>query len=193
MAYDKMVDSAVLDAGLKQIADAIRAKGGTSDNLAFPAAMADAIAAIESGGADLSQLGYTKTSCGSITPTTSNVQQFIHNLGVMPKLIMVFTDDDTTVLNAAQHTFFYSMARAFTNASGESKTFYAGVTKESSGTSFINMTQSIKSGTFNANSNGFIVGVSSVDENKFYLKIKDAGGKYYYMCKDVTYYWVCLG
>ena len=46
MAYDKVVDSAVLDAGLKQIADAIREKGGTSGNLAFPAAMAEAIAAI---------------------------------------------------------------------------------------------------------------------------------------------------
>lgn len=50
MAYDKVVDSAVLDAGLKQIADAIREKGGTSDNLAFPSAMAGAIAAIEAGG-----------------------------------------------------------------------------------------------------------------------------------------------
>lgn len=50
MAYDKVVDSAVLDAGLKQIADAIREKGGTFDNLAFPAAMAEAIAAIEAGG-----------------------------------------------------------------------------------------------------------------------------------------------
>ena len=50
MAYDKVVDSAVLNAGLKQIADAIREKGGTSDNLAFPAAMAEAIAAIEAGG-----------------------------------------------------------------------------------------------------------------------------------------------
>jgi hypothetical protein len=50
MAYDKVVDSTVLDAGLKQIADAIREKGGTSDNLAFPQAMADAIAAIEAGG-----------------------------------------------------------------------------------------------------------------------------------------------
>lgn len=50
MAYDKVVDSAVLDAGLKQIADAIREKGGTSGNLAFPTAMADAIAAIQAGG-----------------------------------------------------------------------------------------------------------------------------------------------
>lgn len=50
MAIDKAVDSTVLDAGLKAIADAIREKAGTSDNLAFPDAMAAAIAAIESGG-----------------------------------------------------------------------------------------------------------------------------------------------
>jgi hypothetical protein len=49
MAYDKVVDSSVLDAGLKQIADAIREKGGTSDNLEFPNAMTEAIAAIQSG------------------------------------------------------------------------------------------------------------------------------------------------
>lgn len=50
MAYDKVVDSSVLDAGLTQIADAIREKGGTSDSLAFPTDMAEAIAAIQTGG-----------------------------------------------------------------------------------------------------------------------------------------------
>lgn len=50
MAYDKVVDSSVLDADLKQVADAIREKGGTSDNLAFPTGMAAAISAIQTGG-----------------------------------------------------------------------------------------------------------------------------------------------
>ena len=50
MAYDKIVDSLALDAGLTQIADAIREKAGISDDLEFPTAMADAIAAIESDG-----------------------------------------------------------------------------------------------------------------------------------------------
>lgn len=52
MAYDKVVDSAFLNNGLAEIADAIRAKGGTSGNLAFPTAMAEAIAAMETGGND---------------------------------------------------------------------------------------------------------------------------------------------
>ena len=56
MAYDKVVDSAVLDAGLKQIADAIREKAGTTDALAFPQEIADAIAAIQSGGATIEPL-----------------------------------------------------------------------------------------------------------------------------------------
>lgn len=61
MAFDKVVDSSVLDAGLKQIADAIRAKAGTSGNMAFPTAMAEAIAAIEAGG------GSGGMSSGTIT------------------------------------------------------------------------------------------------------------------------------
>lgn len=66
MAYDKVVDSSVLDAGLTQIANAIREKAGTSDNLAFPTAMAEAIAAIQAGGGGgIQNLKYV---CGEITP-----------------------------------------------------------------------------------------------------------------------------
>lgn len=51
MAYDKAVDSAVLDAGLTSVADAIRQKGGTSASLSFPQGFVDAIGEI-SGGED---------------------------------------------------------------------------------------------------------------------------------------------
>lgn len=50
MALDKLVDSTQLDADLTTVANAIRTKGGTSAQLAFPQGMADAIAAIPSGG-----------------------------------------------------------------------------------------------------------------------------------------------
>ena len=46
MSVDKAVDSSVLNAGLTSIANAIRAKGGTSASLAFPNAMVSAIQAI---------------------------------------------------------------------------------------------------------------------------------------------------
>lgn len=48
MALDKVVDSAVLDAQLTSIADAIRSKGGTTDQLTL-AGMVDAIHAIQTG------------------------------------------------------------------------------------------------------------------------------------------------
>lgn len=49
MAIDKAVDSARLDAGLTSVADAIRAKGGSSASLAFPAGFVSAIQAISAG------------------------------------------------------------------------------------------------------------------------------------------------
>lgn len=51
MAYDKVVDSVVLDGKLKTIADAIREKTGTSDELTLDQ-MAEAVMGMEVGGGD---------------------------------------------------------------------------------------------------------------------------------------------
>lgn len=64
MALDKLVDSAQLDSDLTSVADAIRAKGGTSAQLAFPTGFVDAVDAIETGGGgitadDLATAGLT--------------------------------------------------------------------------------------------------------------------------------------
>lgn len=50
MAIDKSIDSAQLDADLTSVANAIRSKGGTSAQLAFPADFVQAIEDIETGG-----------------------------------------------------------------------------------------------------------------------------------------------
>ncbi len=50
MAIDKSIDSTQLDADLASVADAIRTKGGTSAQLAFPADFVQAIEDIETGG-----------------------------------------------------------------------------------------------------------------------------------------------
>ena len=50
MAYDKVIDSAVMNADLTSVANAIRSKGGTSASLAFPTGFVNAISAIETGG-----------------------------------------------------------------------------------------------------------------------------------------------
>ena len=49
MAYDKVVDSSVLDVNLTSVANAIREKAGSSDSFAFPQGFIDAISAIETG------------------------------------------------------------------------------------------------------------------------------------------------
>ncbi len=49
MAYDKVIDSARLDADLKGVADVIREKTGSSDTIAFPDGFKEAISGIESG------------------------------------------------------------------------------------------------------------------------------------------------
>lgn len=49
MAVDKLVDSTQLNADLTTVANAIRTKGGTSEQLSFPTGMANAVAAIPTG------------------------------------------------------------------------------------------------------------------------------------------------
>lgn len=49
MAVDKLVDSTQLDADLTSVADAIRTKGGTSGQMAFPAGFVSAVQAIPTG------------------------------------------------------------------------------------------------------------------------------------------------
>lgn len=50
MALDKVIDSAALDAGMTSVADAIRAKAGTTDPLLWPDGFETAIEAISGGG-----------------------------------------------------------------------------------------------------------------------------------------------
>ena len=53
MAVDKLVDSTQLDADLTSVANAIRTKGGTSAQMAFPAGFVSAIDRIPVGSGDL--------------------------------------------------------------------------------------------------------------------------------------------
>ena len=67
MAYDKVVDSASLDSKLTQVADAIRTKGNTSDDLQFPSGFISSIQAIQTG-TEL-QIIVTVTSGATVTAT----------------------------------------------------------------------------------------------------------------------------
>lgn len=50
MALDKVIDSAELDANLTAVADAIRTKGGTTEQLSFPDGFVSAVEGIQVGG-----------------------------------------------------------------------------------------------------------------------------------------------
>lgn len=62
MALDKLVDSTQLDTDLTSVANAIRTKGGTSAQLAFPAGFVSAVEAIQTGGGPTPEVptGYTQ-------------------------------------------------------------------------------------------------------------------------------------
>lgn len=95
MALDKVVDSAVLDAGMTAVADAIRAKAGTTEPLAWPDGFKAAIEAISGGGG--TGLAYDMGEFVLDADTSSNNPWLIsnpipHNLGETPDFIIVWTD-----------------------------------------------------------------------------------------------------
>ena len=72
MALDKVVDSAVLDAGMKSVADAIRAKAGTTDLLEWPDGFKAAVEGIQTGGGQAFQCGTVVSADGTnlVVPCT---------------------------------------------------------------------------------------------------------------------------
>ena len=84
MSVDKLVDSTQLDADLTSVANAIRTKGGTSAQLAFPAEFVSAIEDIETGGGTPNNISVklqnSSESSGSIA---ANHIQYNSALGVI--------------------------------------------------------------------------------------------------------------
>lgn len=120
MAYDKVVDSAVLDAGLQQIADAIREKSGTSGNLAFPAAMADAIAEI-SGGDDTYRIAK-----GTFTPAESVTSYLLFSVDDLVSMTgrrvqyFLLIDGFSNDITGANGAYAYAAAAGYIDLIGSS-------------------------------------------------------------------------
>lgn len=89
-------------ADLTAVADAIRAKGGTSGALSFPGGFVDAVRAIETGGGesggasgwayDMGEFVLSEEHTGGGGDEATVIS---HNLGVKPGYILVWTDDLT--------------------------------------------------------------------------------------------------
>lgn len=88
MALDKVIDSAVLDAQLTSIADAIRSKGGTTNQLTL-AGMVVAINAIQTGS------GGIQSASGeySIAEDVASLNIDISDIGFVPDLVVVYLDE----------------------------------------------------------------------------------------------------
>lgn len=91
MPIDKAVDSAVLDANLLSVANAIREKAGTSETMPFPDGFVSVIEAIASGG---SGLDYDMGEFVLDADVGSGLGISVpHKLGVVPEFICVWTDN----------------------------------------------------------------------------------------------------
>lgn len=77
MAVDKLVDSTQLGSDLTSVANAIRTKGGTSAQLAFPADFISAINAISGGGGGgATHVQYTATSNATSAAAGGNTKNW---------------------------------------------------------------------------------------------------------------------
>ena len=102
MAFDKVVDSAALDAQLTSIADAIRSKGGTTDQLTL-AGMVDAINAIQTGS------GGIQSASGeySIAEDVKDLNIDISDIGFVPDLVVVCLDETGMEYTSAPTKIWY--------------------------------------------------------------------------------------
>ena len=92
MALDKVVDSAALDAEMTSVANAVRAKTGNTDMLAWPDGFLTAIAEITGGGG--AGLAYDMGEFVLDADTkVLHPPSLPHNLGEVPEFILVWTDD----------------------------------------------------------------------------------------------------
>lgn len=128
MAIDKAIDSAVLEANLKAVADAIREKGGTSDTLAFPSGFADAIAAIESGREfKTGSIMYeANTACKDTYSNTKKTYTIQHNCGYVPNLFLIYTEEDI-LENANKVTRSFHSATLYYMDINDVDTYYTAV------------------------------------------------------------------
>ena len=130
MAVDKLVDSTQLDADLTSVANAIRAKSGGSNSLAFPSEFITEIASIPTGSSvqvdplSVSQNGtYTAPSGHAYSPVTVNVSGGGTEVVNMGDPVRFFDYDGTLV-----HSYSASDFQALTAM--PSNPYHAGLTAQ---------------------------------------------------------------
>lgn len=90
MAEYVVVDKEQLEADITTVADAIREKGGTSEQLPFPNGMADAVRGIESGGSDYLRCVYSASMVASAF-TDEKIVLNLDNINTLNSLFYAYT------------------------------------------------------------------------------------------------------
>lgn len=160
MAVDKLVDSSLLDSDLEDIADAIRAKGGTSAALAFPAGFISAIENLPGGGGTETIIvpEQTITVSSNYTPIQFNDplvvgEEFIATVNGVTKTLTCVSQYGSLLLNFGDGlTFDYAAPSMYFDVSGSALygTYTIKVVQQSGGGAILINKNITANGTYNA-------------------------------------------
>lgn len=182
MAYDKVVDSAQLNAALTATANAIREKAGNSDACPWDAStgFASLISAIQAGGGDV------KFATGTFTIGDADVATFEveHNLDVCPNFAFFMRDDINK--NANKGLLFGLMAQRVDRNYDPNDGSPAGRYHVSRTHSATSSASTISHGWSNAGLNAFY-GITSITEQKIVFGYEDT----YPLMAGHTFNWIC--
>lgn len=174
MAYDKVVDSTVLEDGLTQIADAIREKGNLGDPLmsplTFPSGFVGAIEGLSVG---------IKATAGTFTvaDTTRNYV-LSHGLGEVP--VLFFIGIDRSYQDVPNSSTFWINAYGF----GSKSTQYS-MTGYKYGS---DITAKYQAKNITESSNG--LALSQANASSITIA---ATTEWHYLTPGVPYYWIAVG
>ena len=152
---------------------------------------------VASGGGDvgLSGISITKMSCGTVTPSfTTNYLLISHELGCVPKVILIFTEEGTTILNQTEKagiaTIFSIVLTDTEGVEWNAKqiTGKGNTTWSALGSIYSKLLQgghTITDGVFRS------TGVKEVDATTMYLQCKN-GANLDSVFLPITYKWFCL-
>lgn len=150
MSIDKAVDSTQLDADLTSVANAIRTKGGTSAQLAFPSGFVSAIDAIPTG---------AQITTGTVIGDDTTIVKF--SCSFLPDLVYI-KRIDTTVLSSRVFGGFIG----FSNGTNEGCTFFQ---NNANTLSFSNYSGSLTNKVFSL-SDGVVMFNTNLTDRKFSSK-----------------------
>lgn len=162
---------------LTNIADAIRSKGGTTDQLTL-AGMVDAINAIQTGSGDTG-LAYDMGEFVFDTDWNTTFRQIPHNLGEIPDCIIVWSDNwagNTEVIDATRNTMVgFMWFRELTGMTGRA-------------TSTANMTNPIIL-FMNIIKNDYRVNVTSPSSHSYAVDLDKLTATEFYIPRSGSDYW----